>query len=254
MFQKFFWSMFALTIALFVVACSSEQPTSSVSMATLEPTSVTAVAQSDSLSTTTTKQGVDTATALPQTLADVQEGQVYTFNVDPSQTTVEYAVDEVLFGNTQVTRGSTSDVAGEFTLEVKDGKPVVSLSELQVDLRTLASDNNMRDGILHSQWLESDKYPMAIFVAKSVEGLPADAVQGKAYTFKVTGDMTIRNITKEVTFDVTVTLDGTTLTGQGTTQIYMKDFGFDPPEMLGRFTVSDPATITVKGVANLSEG
>lgn len=40
--------------------------------------------------------------------------------------------------------------------------------------------------------------------------------------------MTIRGITKPVTFDVTVKQDGDTLVGVGTTQIYMKDFGFDP--------------------------
>jgi len=34
----------------------------------------------------------------------------------------------------------------------------------------------------------------------------------------------------------------------------MKDFGFDPPSVVGQTIVSDPATITIKSVANLIEG
>ena len=41
------------------------------------------------------------------------------------------------------------------------------------------------------------------------------------------------------------------MTGEGTAQIFMKDFGFDAPEILGRFTVTDGVTLTVKGVAKL---
>jgi polyisoprenoid-binding protein YceI len=159
-----------------------------------------------------------------------------------------------LFGNSVVTVGQTSDVAGRFQLSAQDGQPVIEMSELTVDLRTLASDNNIRDMAIRRQWLESDKYPTATFVATSVEGLPADAVQGQAYTFEVSGDLTIRDITNPATFQVTVTLNGSTLTGQGTAQVYMRDYGFEPPEILGRFTVSDPATITIQGIANLVEG
>ena len=260
MFNKIFYAALAMTIALFIVACASEPAASPVTIATSVPTSAPASTQSDASnqnapSTSSGQaQNSDSANALPRTLAEAKEGVTYTFRVDPAQTTVEYAVDEILFGNKQITRGATSDVDGEFTLTVKNGQPQFSLSNLTVNLQSLKSDNNMRDQMIQRQWLESSKYPTAKFVATSVENISSDAVAGKAYTFKVTGDMTIRDITKQVTFDVIVTLNGDTLSGEGTTQIFMKDFGFDPPEILGRFTVSDPATITIKGVANLVEG
>lgn len=252
MFKKFFYSVLALTIAVLIVACASEPTTiNSVTIATAVPTAAAAAASNTS---STSAQNTDSTSSLPESLADVPNGAEYTFRVDPSQTSVEYAVDEVLFGNSQITRGSTSDVDGEFTLTVKDGVPTFTLSKLTVNLQSLASDNAMRDQMIQRQWLESSKYPTATFVATSVENVPSDAQVGQAYTFKVTGDMTIREITKPITFDVTVTLNGDTLSGEGTTQISMKDFGFDPPEILGRFTVSDPATITLKGVATLVEG
>ncbi len=249
-------------VALFVVACGAAQPAAlnaPVAVQTTAPSQASTSAPSATQATAPTQapanaQNSASASALPQSLKDAAPGTVYTFQVDPSQTTVGYAVNEVLFGNKQITRGQTSTVDGQFQLGAKDGQPYISMSKLQVDLRTLKSDNGMRDMAIQRQWLESSKYPMAVFVAKSVQGLPADAVQGQPYTFKVSGDMTIRDITKPATFDVTVTVQGTTITGEATTQIYMKDFGFNPPEILGRFTVTDPATISIKGVANLVQG
>ena len=79
------------------------------------------------------------------------------------------------------------------------------------------------------------------------------ASDGQEVNFKLVGNMTIREVSRPVTFDVIGKLQGDTVTGTATTQILMKDFGFDPPEILGRFTVSDPATITLTGVANLVE-
>jgi polyisoprenoid-binding protein YceI len=177
--------------------------------------------------------------------------QVYRFRVDPGQTGVEYAVREVLLGNDQVTRGRTNAVEGEFHLYMQNGKVFVALSNLQVDLRTLTSDNAVRDQAIRKRWLESDKYPKAIFVASEVEGLPLDAVQNQPYTFRVTGDMTIHNTTRTVTFDVTATIQENALMGEGTTTLYMKDFGFEPPSIVGRTIVSDPVSLTVKGVAYL---
>ncbi|MBI4672158.1 MAG: YceI family protein [Chloroflexi bacterium] len=74
----------------------------------------------------------------------------------------------------------------------------------------------------------SNKYPFAEFVANEIVEFPATASAGQEVKVQVRGDMTIRGITKPVTFDVTVKQDGDTLVGVGTTQIYMKDFGFDP--------------------------
>lgn len=192
--------------------------------------------------------------ALPQALKDVTDTQVFRFRVDPAQTTVEYAVQEVLLGNNQTTRGRTNAVEGDFDLYMQNGKAFIALSNLQVDLRTLSTDNALRDQAIRKRWLESDKYPKAIFVANQVQELPADAVQNQAYTFKVSGDMTIRNVTRPVTFDVTVTLSDNAMMGEGKTVIYMKDFGFDPPSIVGKTIVSDPVTITLKGIAYLIDG
>lgn len=192
------------------------------------------------------------ANPLPDSLQDIKETQVYHFRVDPAQTTVEYAVNEVLLGTDQVTRGRTNSVEGEFQLYMENGKVFIALSNLQVDLRTLTTNNPLRDQAIRKNWLESDKYPKAVFVATNVQGLPLDAKQGQTYKFQVTGDLIIRTVTRPVTFDVSVTVQNNSIVGEGSTVINMKDFGFDPPSVAGKTIVRDPVTIVIKGVANLS--
>ncbi len=230
---------FGIVMLLFgIVGCAESAPPPTVALVT--PTAGTSTGAISS--------------PLPKSLRDVEQTEVFRFRVDPAQTTVEYAVHEVLLGNDQITRGRTNAVEGEFQLYMQNGKVYIALSNLQVDLRTLTSDNAVRDAAIRKNWLESEKYPKAIFVANDVQGLPADASQDNTYQFRVTGDMTIRNITNPVTFDITARIKDNQLVGEGTATIYMKDYGFDPPSVVGKTIVSDPVTISVKGVAHLIEG
>lgn len=235
MIRRYLKILFGIALFVFLLNACATEPTPT---ATPAPTQVPA----------------PRANPLPRSLQDITSTQVYRFRVDPAQTTVEYAVSEVLLGNNQITRGRTNSVEGEFHLYMQNGKVFIALSNLQVDLSTLTTDNTIRDQAIRKNWLESEKYPKAIFVANAVEGLPNDAVQNQPYRFQVKGDMTIRNVTHPVTFDVTVTVQANTLIGEGTTTLYMKDFGFDPPSVAGKTIVSDPVNVSIKGVAFLVEG
>ena len=95
-------------------------------------------------------------------------------------------------------------------------------------------------------------YPLATFASTDVQGIPESYTEGQEITFKLTGDMTIREVTKPVTFDVRGKLEGDTITGTATTQLLMKDFGFDPPSIAGMLTVQDGVTVTVNFTAKES--
>ncbi|MCC7353957.1 MAG: YceI family protein [Anaerolineae bacterium] len=191
------------------------------------------------------------ATPLPSvpTATDEPSTELVLFRVVREESEASYEVQEVLLGQKTTTVGRTNALEGEFRLGLRDGKPYFDFSRLRVDLRTLKSDNGIRDQAIRQRWLESNRYPFAEFVAREIVEFPGDAAEGKEVRFQVNGDMTIREITRPVTFEIRATLNGDTLTGTGTTFLLMKDFGFDPPEILGRFTVSDGVTVTVKGVA-----
>ena len=65
-------------------------------------------------------------------------------------------------------------------------------------------------------------------------------------TFTLAGEMTIRDITQPMTFEVTATLDGATLTGTAAGTLLMTDYGFDPPEIGNFMTAENEVLVTVE--------
>lgn len=174
------------------------------------------------------------------------------FAIVPEQSQAQYAVEEEFFGQAVpfvTAMGKTSAIDGSVTLDFGEGGVDVAANTFNVDLSTLASDSGRRDRAIRERWLESGKYPLATFVAAGVENLPADADFGKDVSFQVTGDMTIRDVTQPLTWDMTANLDGETLSGNASTFLYMRDFGFDPPDIAGILKVTDGVTVTVQFTA-----
>ncbi len=176
-----------------------------------------------------------------------------TFAIVPEQSSASYEVQEKFLNRAAPNKaiGTTKAVEGELQLSL-DGQPTGQVSTITVDLRQLTSDSSRRDSRIRSEWLESDKYPFATFTSTEVQGAPASYTDGQEVSFKLVGNMTIREITKPVTFDVVGKLQGDTITGTATAQLLMKDFGFDPPNIAGILTVEDGVTVTVNFTAKES--
>ena len=174
------------------------------------------------------------------------------FAIVPDQSQAQYAVEEEFFGQAipfVTAVGTTNAIDGSVTLAFADGGVSIANSTFTVDLSTLKSDSGRRDRAIRERWLESSKFPLATFVAAGVENLPADADFGKDVAFQVVGDMTIRDKTQPLTWDMTAKLDGETLTGNASTFLYMKDFGFDAPDIAGILKVTDGVTVTIQFTA-----
>lgn len=171
-------------------------------------------------------------------------GAVRRFAIVPEETTASYDVQEQFLNQDLPVRavGSTNAVEGQFEFNAQ-GQPTGQVTNFRVDLRTLASDSGRRDNAIRGRWLESDTYPYADFVSTGVQDVPAAYTEGEEVSFKLIGDLTVREVTKEVTWDVTGKLEGDTVTGSATTLINMVDFGFDPPSIAGMLTVEDGVTI-----------
>jgi polyisoprenoid-binding protein YceI len=187
-------------------------------------------------------------TAAPAAAAPA--GGARTFRIVPDQTEASYEVQEQFLRRDlpNMAIGKTNTVEGEFQFSL-DGQPTGQVTKFTVDLRTLTSDETRRDNRIRRQWLESEKYPTATFVSTEAQNLPSSYTEGQEVSFKLVGNLTIREITKPVTFDVTGKLVGDTVTGTASAQILMKDFGFDPPNIAGMLTVKDGVTIRVNFTA-----
>jgi polyisoprenoid-binding protein YceI len=183
-------------------------------------------------------------TTAPAAAADT--GAMRTFRIVPEESEASYAVQEVFLRQNLPFRavGKTSAVEGEFQFTA-GGTPTGEVSQVTVDLSTLTSDDERRDNRIRSEWLESAKFPIATFVSTGVEGVPASYTEGEEITFTLLGDMTIRDVTKPVAFNVTGTLEGDTVTGTAVANIKMTDFGFQPPDIAGFVTVEDDVEVSI---------
>ena len=147
------------------------------------------------------------------------------------------------------TVGSTDQVSGQLTLDFSGATPQITSGDFQVDISTLKSNQSRRDNRIRSNWLESAKFPMATFKATGIQNGPASYTEGEEVSFQLAGDLTIREITQPVVFDVKATLKGDTISGTATTAFLMSQFGVDPPAMGNLFTVGDNTVVTLTLVA-----
>lgn len=199
------------------------------------------------------------ATEAPAAEEPAAGGGERTFAIDPANTVVSYEVDEE-FGSDALNRlgvaagltktiGRTSAADGALTMNFDGAAPQLVDASFTVDISTLTSNQRMRDGRIRDQWLESGRYPTATFQATGIQNAPAAYSEGDEVSFQVAGDLTVREVTNPVVFDVTATLNGDTITGVATTEFLMSSFGVDPPRMANLFTVGDDTVIRVEFVA-----
>jgi polyisoprenoid-binding protein YceI len=184
----------------------------------------------------------------PQTLhAGAESPETRTFQIAPAESEVRYDVQEQFFGVQTPTRtiGRTRVITGSFELRLQKEQLTIASNGFIVDLRSLTTDDPERDESIRERWLESNQYPFARFTPSEMPDAPINPDEGREVTLQLLGDLTIRETTRPVTFTVRATLQGDTLTGSATTQILMRDFGFEPPNVLSVVQVQEGVTVTV---------
>jgi polyisoprenoid-binding protein YceI len=203
------------------------------------PTSAPAAAATSTASRASTTPTAAAASASPAASPAAQSAPPISANatrfaIAPNDSKATYHVNETLVGRGfNVAVGSTGTIAGDVYLD-RTKPSASSIGTITVDISKLASDSSQRDNQIRRNFLESTKYPTATFVPKRLEGLPdTPYTDGQTLTFKIVGDLTVRTVTKEVTFDATGKLTGDTFSGTATTQFNMTDFGFQPPDIAG---------------------
>jgi polyisoprenoid-binding protein YceI len=192
------------------------------------------------------------ATDAPKTINPVSApaGKT-TYKIVPGESKVTYEVGETFLNQNNrfnLAKGVTTQVSGQIIGD-KGNPASASMGEFQIDISQFKSDSDRRDGYIRNNGLESSKYPMAKFVPTKIETLPASYQEGTDTVIKVTGDLTIKQTTKPVTWDVTTKLVGDTLTGKATTELLMSDFKVGPISILGLLNTEDKVKLTFDFVA-----
>ena len=175
--------------------------------------------------------------------ANAPQPTTTTWNIDPVHTTAEFKVRHMMITNV---KGHFTGVTGVLTLDEQD--ITKSHVEASIDAASINTREAQRDAHLKSaDFFDVQKFPTITFKSKKAEAAGA----GK---FKLTGDLTMRGVTKEVTLDVEgpsqqLVAQGRARVGAtATTKINRQDYGVSWSRALdgGGVVVSDDVTITIE--------
>ncbi len=143
-----------------------------------------------------------------------------TYKIDPSHSEIHFKVKHLMITNVT---GSFSKFDATLTADKEDFADAVI--SFEADVASVSTNNEQRDGhLLSDDFFNAEKYPKLAFASTGIEKTSDDE-------FKLTGNLTIRDITKPVVLNVTY--GGTMTDPYGQTKagfeidgkINRKDFG-----------------------------
>lgn len=221
---------------LFIVACDGGTP------------SLPAAVVSTTSHRTTTAATPDTLAASPSASPSADAFRV---TLVPGSSQALYRAREQLASIAFPTDavGKTTQVSGVVAF-TSSGQVDSSASKITIDLSTLQSDKPQRDNFIKQRTLDTARYPDAVFVPTAVLGLPWPLPASGQVTFKLTGNLTVRGVTKPTTWDVSATLDTREIRGTATTTVTFEDFGMTPPTAAAVLNVEDRLTLELDFTAS----
>lgn len=165
-----------------------------------------------------------------------------TYQIDSAHSSVYFSVRHMMLSNV---RGEFGKVAGVIHYDPEN--PGDSALEATIDTSTINTRDGARDTHLKSpDFLDTENFPAMTFRSKTIESHAGGA--------KVTGDLTIRGVTREVTLDV----DGPSaevndpwgkqrIGASATAKLNRKDFGLTYNSVLesGGVLVGEEVKITI---------
>ena len=171
---------------------------------------------------------------------------VETYAIDPVHSSVAFSVRHFV----SKVPGSFTKFAGTITVDRANLEN--SSVQATIDVGSVSTANEKRDGHLKTpDFFDFAKFPTMTFKSKAWKKTGED-------TFAVTGDLTIKDVTKEVVLSVKLLgfgpgMQGAMLSGwEATTTLNKADFGVNGPAMLGKALGNDVA-ITIGIEADLKK-
>lgn len=176
------------------------------------------------------------------------------FNFAAEGNEARYMVNETLA--TQVVTdavGSTKGVTGKLVFS-SDGQILPEQSNVTIDVKSLQSDRNSRDMYLRRNTLQSEQFPTVTFTPKEVKGLKFPLPAAGEVAFQMTGDLTVKTLTKPVTWDVKTVMGGKDATGSAKTTFTFAYFQIEKPSVLAVLSVVDDIRLELDFKVTRAEG
>jgi polyisoprenoid-binding protein YceI len=165
-----------------------------------------------------------------------------TWTIDSTHTIAEFAVRHMMVSTV---KGRFANVEG--VIHADESNPLASSVTASIDVASIDTRDDARDAHLRSDdFFSAEKFPKITFASKRIERVDAE-------NYRVVGDLTIRDVTREVVLDTE--FEGQVHDPYGnvragftaTTQINRGDFGvsFNGVLEAGGVIVSDKVKITL---------
>ncbi|KAB8145560.1 YceI family protein [Chloroflexia bacterium SDU3-3] len=225
-------------------AAATSAPAATAAAATSAP-----AAEATTGAATSAPVAAATSESATSTPAEAAAGAPVVFEIVSAESEARFLIDEVLRGNPVTVVGKTDQVAGQIAIDPSNPQNS-QVGIIQVDVRALATDNEFRNRAIKNAILRTDDFEYVSFKPTAITGLPEKGAVGQSYTFQIQGDLTITDVTKPVTFDVTATAESETrLKGTATASFPYRDFNLNIPDSPSVDTVADSVRLELDFVA-----
>lgn len=142
--------------------------------------------------------------------------------------------DSVYFRSTaklEFIEGETGDLVGGFTFDPENPTGPVS-GILRVDLRTLRTGIETRDGHMRDNHLNTDEYPYAYFELTGVKGMPPTLQPDSTYKVLGLGYFYIRGVKRALTADLELRVAQGRVDATAGFRIQLDDYEIPRPKAL----------------------
>lgn len=174
------------------------------------------------------------------------------YEISQSESEVRFELDEDLRGVRTTVVGTTDQVAGQIALDLSD-LATAQVGEIQINARTLATDNNFRNRAIQNEILDTGEFEFFSFMPTAVNGLPVSATVGEEISFNIEGVLTIRDISEPVTFTVVATaVSDTQISGSATATVLRDTYGLTIPNVPNVANVENEVDLIINFVADAS--
>ncbi|MDA1330123.1 MAG: YceI family protein [Chloroflexi bacterium] len=196
-------------------------------------------------------------TPIPTTTSSISDAEAtntptsgpQTFELVQSESQARFIIQEVLRGQVTTVVGVTSLVAAQILVDL-DNPAATQLGAVTVNARDLTTDQGSRNRAIRNEILDTALYEFITFTPTQLLGLPVSVAFGQSFSFQVIGDLTIRDITNQVTFEVTATLESEArLSGLASTTIQRNDYSLTIPNVPQVASVQENVVLEIEFVA-----
>ena len=190
------------------------------------------------------------AVALQSTASTATTGSAKVYSIDTTSSEARFVLDEVLRGEDKTVVGTTDQVAGQIALDPSSATSA-QVGTITVNARTLVTDDSSRTRALQNVILSTGEHEYISFTPSAIAGLPTTIQAGQTYAAQLTGDLTIKGVTKTTTFAVQLTpTSASQLTGTANTTIAFADWGLSIPTVPFVASVDDQVRLELDFTAN----